>query len=388
VRCPHFGEVSSLNNSLPLNGFVDSHFAAVKDAFVRNFSAYNEIGASLCVIANGQVVVDLSGGWKETENTHPWMPSTLVNAFSVGKGILSILLAHALSNSPASIDDTLATHWPELTRSPIGDLSIGDLCAHRAGLPALSKPLLERHLYNWPHMVQSLVQQNPWWEPGTTHGYHVNTFGFLVGEIVCRIRNTTPERLLQPLRNSVGDEMFWGVSKSRLDDVATLYWHDIDQQKPSLKVLPETSMQMLAYSNPPNFSGLGSVNTTAWRQSVHPSTNLHTTARAVALAYESVRSNTLGIHSAVLQQATSTVSRGIDEVLGSDTHFGVGFQLPTATRRFGPHDESFGHYGAGGAVGFCDPVSQVCVGYVMNQMGRGWQNSRNQALIDSIYTCL
>ena len=121
---------------------------------------------------------------------------------------------------------------------------------------------------------------------------------------------------------------------------------------------------------------------------MHPSTNLHTTARAVALAYESVRSRTLDIQSAVLQEATSTVSSGTDVVLGADTHFGVGFQLPTDTRRFGPHDESFGHYGAGGAMGFCDPVSQVCVGYVMNQMGRGWQNSRNQALIDSIFGCL
>jgi CubicO group peptidase (beta-lactamase class C family) len=385
---PYFGEVRSLNDSLPLNGFVDTKFAEVKDAFVRNFSDYNEIGASLCVTAEGKVVVDLSGGWKEKERLHPWTTSTLVNSFSVGKGILSILLAHALSESSASIDDAVALHWPELTRSPIGQLNIGDLCAHRAGLPALSRPLLEQHLYNWPHMVQSLAQQEPWWEPGTAHGYHVNTFGFLVGEIVCRIRHTTPERLLEPLRKSVGNDMFWGVPRNRLDDVASLYWHDVEQQRTTLTNSPEPSVQTLAYSNPPNFSGIGSVNTTAWRKSVHPSTNLHTTARAVAFAYEAVRSNTLGIHPALLTQATSTVSRGTDVILGSETHFGVGFQLPTATRRFGPHDQSFGHYGAGGAMGFCDPVSQVSVGYVMNQMGRGWQNSRNQALIDSIYTCL
>jgi CubicO group peptidase (beta-lactamase class C family) len=385
---PYFGEVSSLNNSLPINGFVDTKFALAKDAFVRNFTHLEEIGASLCVVVEGKVVVDLSGGWKDTQRIQPWMPSTLVNSFSVGKGILSILLAHALSSSTSSVNDTVASVWPELLRSRIGHLTIGDLCAHRAGLPALSNPLLEQHLYDWPHMIESLVQQDPWWEPGTAHGYHVNTFGFLVGELVCRIRNDTPEQLLRPLRNSVGNEMFWGVPQDRLDDIATLVWHDADQQREKLESLSETSMHVLAYNNPANFSGLGAVNTPAWRQSVHPSTNLHTTARAVALAYESVRSNTLGIHPAVLKQATSTVSRGADVVLGAETHFGVGFQLPTATRRFGPHDESFGHYGAGGAMGFCDPVSQVCVGYVMNQMGRGWQNSRNQALIDSIFTCL
>ena len=216
----------------------------------------------------------------------------------------------------------------------------------------------------------------------------MNTFGFHVAEIVCRSRNTPPQQLLEPLRSVVDDEMFWGVPQSRLNDIATLNWHDADQQRATLKILPEASMHVLAYSNPSNFSGMGAVNSTPWRQCVHPSTNLHTTARAVALAYESVRSRTLDIQSAVLQEATSTVSRGADVVLGADTHFGVGFQLPTDTRRFGPHDESFGHYGAGGAMGFCDPVSQVCVGYVMNQMGRGWQNSRNQALIDSIFGCL
>jgi CubicO group peptidase (beta-lactamase class C family) len=385
---PYFGEVSSLNDSLPLNGFVDSKFEAVKDAFVTNFSRGEEIGASLCVLAEGKVVVDLSGGWKDLQRAQPWMPTTLVNSFSVGKGIMSILLAHALSSSASSVDDTLGSVWPELARSRIGHLTIKDLGGHRAGLPSISTPLLEEHLYSWSHMVDTLVQQEPWWEPGTAHGYHVNTFGFLVGEIVCRIRNTTPQQLLEPLRSVVDDEMFWGVPQSRLNDIATLNWHDADQQRATLKILPEASMHVLAYSNPSNFSGMGAVNSAPWRQCVHPSTNLHTTARAVALAYESVRSRTLDIQSAVLQEATSTVSRGTDVVLGADTHFGVGFQLPTDTRRFGPHDESFGHYGAGGAMGFCDPVSQVCVGYVMNQMGRGWQNSRNQALVDSIFRCL
>jgi CubicO group peptidase (beta-lactamase class C family) len=388
VWCPHLGEVSSLNKSLPLDGFVDSYFEPVKDAFIHNFMHHNEIGASLCVIAGGKIVVDLSGGWKDSQRTDPWTPLTLVNSFSVGKGILSILLAHALSHSTASADDSLSTHWSELERSPIGHLSIKDLSGHRAGLPSLSSALSEQDLYNWPHMVSSLVQQDPWWEPGATHGYHVNTFGFLVGELISRIRKTTPQKLLHPLRNFVGDEMFWGVPTHQLQNVATLYWHEEAQQRDTLNTLSEASMHALAYTNPPNFSGMGAVNTTAWRQAVHPSTNLHTTARAVALAYESVRNNSLDIQPAVLEQATTTVSRGTDMVLGAETHFGAGFQLPTATRRFGPHDEAFGHYGAGGSMGFYDPVSQLCVGYVMNQMGRGWQNSRNQGLIEAIYRCL
>ena len=384
----HLGEVSSLNNSLPIAGCVDSQFASVQDAFVNNFSQRSEIGASLCVIADGKVVVDLSAGWKDSQRTDPWKPTTLVSSFSVGKGILSILLAHALSHSTACADDIISEHWPALKQSAIGQLTIKDVSGHRAGLPAISVTLLESDLYNWHHMISSLVQQAPWWEPGTTHGYHVNTFGFLVGELIARIRQTSHHELLQPLQDCIGDEMFWGVPKHLQHDVATLYWHSEDEQRDTQKSLSNSSMHVLAYNNPSNFSGMGAVNTTAWRHSVHPSTNLHATARAVALAFESVRSNAIVIDSEILDQATITVSLGVDAVLGAETHFGMGFQLPTSTRRFGPHDETFGHYGAGGSMGFCDPVSQLCVGYVMNQMGRGWQNSRNQALMSSIYSCL
>lgn len=367
---------------------MDSRFESVKDAFVHNFLHHNEIGASLCVIANGKIVVDLSGGWRDSQRTDTWTPHTLVNSFSVGKGILSILLMHALSHSTASADDRLAHHWLELEHSPIGHLTIKELSGHRAGLPSLSSVLSEQDLYNWSHMISSLVQQVPWWEPGTAHGYHVNTFGFLVGELVSRIRNTTHQQLLDPLRPFVANEMYWGVPTQQLKDVATLYWHEDQQQRETINTHSETSMHALAYNNPPNFSGSRVVNSSVWRQNVHPSTNLHTTARAVALAYESVRNNALNIKPTVLEQGTTTVSRGLDMVLGTETHFGVGFQLPTATRRFGPHDEAFGHYGAGGSMGFYDPKSHVCVGYVMNQMGRGWQNSRNQALINSVYASL
>jgi CubicO group peptidase (beta-lactamase class C family) len=75
-------------------------------------------------------------------------------------------------------------------------------------------------------------------------------------------------------------------------------------------------------------------------------------------------------------------------MLATETHFGMGFQLPTSTRRFGPQDCAFGHYGAGGSVGFCDPVAKISMGYTMNQMGKGWQNKRNQSLIEAIYASL
>ena len=388
MRCAHLGEVSSLSNSFPVDGYVDSRFRGVKEAFSDNFESYGELGASLCVMVGGEVVVDLVGGWTDTGRMQPWLPHTLVNSFSVGKGILSILLALALSESRVSPEASVGSIWPEMSHSSVGALSLREIAGHRAGLPAVSAELSPTDVYNWNHMVQALVEQEPWWNPGTAHGYHVNTFGFLIGEILCRIRGQSHTQLLDPLRDYITDQMYWGVPMSQHERVATLYWNrdTASSSTSTAQIVP--SMLSLTYNNPSNFSGAGAVNSPAWRNCVHPSTNLHATAKGVARAYEVLRSCAHPVDVSVLECATTTVSLGSDVILGSDTHFGMGFQLPTAHRRFGPNNAAYGHYGAGGSMGFCDPTADITVGYVMNQMGAGWQNSRNQSLIKAIFSSL
>ena len=105
------------------------------------------------------------------------------------------------------------------------------------------------------------------------------------------------------------------------------------------------------------------------------------------MAYEAFRlPGFIGVN--VERRFTTVVSDDTDKLLGTRTRFGVGFQLPTERRAFDPQRNAFGHYGAGGSMGFHDPVRGVSVGYVMNAMGQGWQNSRNQALISALYRCL
>ena len=120
---------------------------------------------------------------------------------------------------------------------------------------------------------------------------------------------------------------------------------------------------------------------------------MHASARGVAKVYTVLaHGGSTAQHSLlpaeVLNEAASEVSMGDDFVLGRVSRFGHGFQLPIPERRFGPNDEAFGHYGAGGSVGFCDPIARVGFGYVMNQMGPRWQNPRNRALIEALYQSL
>ena len=375
-----------------VSGHTDPRFEAVKEAFQHNFATGDELGAALCVIVEGHVVVDLAGGWTDVHRNVQWSHDTLVNAFSVGKGVLAILLAQKISEGVLALDTPVANIWPQLKTAQDAKITVADLAAHRAALPAIRSSLAPHQLYEWSTICHVLEEQTPWWEPGTAHGYHVNTYGFLMGEVICRSSQISHAELLSSLRHIVSSDVYYGVPTGELHRVADLEWNDVPSSVssplPDHGVTHETTMKLLTYANPPNFSGIGSVNETKWRQAVHPSTNIHATARGVARIYDSVRSTESGIHADVIDECTRTHSFGHDLILESETHFGAGFQLPTSSRRFGPHNNAFGHYGAGGAVGFYDPTTQTSVGYVMNKMGRGWQNSRNQTLINALYSCL
>lgn len=356
-------------------------------AFADNFTR-GECGASLCVIIDGTKVVDLAGGWCDRERQIPWTHDTLVNSFSVGKGILSLVMARLQHLGIFDVDRPVRDIWPTLRAAADPSVTVASVAGHRAGLPAIDTSVGTSELSDWDTMCGHLERQLPWWQPGTAHGYHVNTFGFLVGELVARASGITTTDLLEPLRGHIGDQMFWGVPDDDLARCAELVWHVINSDTTvDAGDTPSRHVQRLTYSNPANFSGVGDVNSTRWRQMVHPSTNLHATARGVARAYACLEDHGF-ISPSTLARFTRTESHGPDVVLGGETHFGVGFQLPTTRRSFGSLPHAIGHYGAGGSMGYHDSERRISVGYVMNQMGKGWQNQRNQALIAAIASCL
>jgi CubicO group peptidase (beta-lactamase class C family) len=356
----------------------------VHDAFRRNFADHGEIGASLCIRIDGRPVVDLWGGTTGPQGG-AWGPGTLVNAFSVGKGITALLALLCVDEGLLSYDDTVRGRWPGFTSS---DLTVAGLLGHRAGLPALRSDLTDEVLFDWDHMCSMLAVETPWWEPGTAHGYHVNTFGFLTGEVLRRVTGKDPGSLLRDmLPGASADGLWFGVPAPLHGSVATLLWND-GPRAPDTAVGDDeqTEMYRKAHANPPGISGVGIVNTPRWRSAVLPSTNLHATARGVCSAFSVLCGGSVGHEP--LARATTEVSMGTDRLLGRTTRFGCGFQLPIPERGFGPEPASFGHFGAGGSLGFVDPVRRISFGYVMNQMGRGWQNPRNRGLIDALYSCL
>jgi CubicO group peptidase (beta-lactamase class C family) len=368
----------------------------VEEAFAGNF-ADGELGAACTVAVDGAVVVDIWGGWADVARTRPWAHDTVVNAYSVGKPVVALALLQLVARGDVDLDDRTDRWWPELVAGQRG-ATVRDVLCHRAGVPAIRAPLTNAALWDWHTLCSSLAATEPWWEPGTRHAYHTNTYGHLVGELVRRVDGRLPGTWLHDeVAGPLGVDLAWGLDPVEQARCAEVVWEiDVEGGIEWLRSSAETDEQRmiaLGYANPPGYSGAGVVNSREWRAAQVPSTNLHATARGVAHFYAVLAAGgTLDgvalLDRDLLTEATAVQSEGWCPVLEREAVFGLGFQPTRPDRPFGPTPGSFGHYGTGGSVGFADPQAGVGFGYTMNSVKPRWQSPRNRALIDALYSCL
>ena len=341
---------------------------------------------------DGRPVVDLWCGWADARRTRAWQRDTLVNAFSVGKAFAGLCLLMLVSRGAAGLDDPVVRHWPEFAAAGKDEVTLRQLLSHRAGLAAITEMLPEGALYDWDRVAAALAAQEPWWTPGSGHGYHVHTFGFLAGELVRRLGG---ERIGVFLEREVAQPLGARVSFGLPERERPLRADFVFDQRRALRTRAELgelagrSLRAAAYLNPPGAMGVGTVNTLAWQQAEIPSANLHADARGVAAVYAALARESPGLLGGdVLAEATREHSVGTDLVLERPSRFGLGFQLTQRERPLGPHECGFGHFGAGGSVGFGDPREGLAFAYLMNRGGPQWQDPRNRALIEATYSSL
>jgi CubicO group peptidase (beta-lactamase class C family) len=379
-----------------VDGACDRAFSSVRDAFAANFEQ-GELGAACAVSVDGHVVVDVWGGWADADHSRPWRRDTLVNAYSVGKPVVALGLLQLVAAGRVELDGSASLVWPELLAGQKGATVRHVLC-HRAGVPAIRAPLTNDALWDWAEMCRSIAATDPWWEPGTRHAYHSNTYGHLVGELARRVDGRLPGTWLrEEIAGPLGADLAWGLDPTQQARCAEVVWETdvtggIDWLVSSAAT-DEQRMVALGYANPPGYSSIGVVNTAEWRATQVPSTNLHATARGVARLYSALAAGgtidgVTVLDADVLVEATAPQSEGWCPVLEREATFGLGFQPTRPDRPFGPNEGSFGHFGTGGAVGFADPEARVAFGYVMNAVRPRWQSPHNQALIDALYRCL
>ncbi len=374
----------------PIVGRVDPAFSAVRDAFADNFAERGEVGAGVCVMIDGHVVVDLVGGWANEGRSRTWQPDTLVNFYSAGKAIIALLALQQVDTGVIGLDDTIASVWPEFAVGGKEFATIRHALCHRAGVPAIRERLTNNDLWTWQRMTGALAATEAWVEPGSRHIYHTNTFGHLVGEIVRRTSGDMPGTRLRAVAEPLGADLWWGLPPSEHARCADVIWAPPGEWgEIDFDVLSgEPLMLALGYFNPPGYSSRDVVNTAQWRAAQVPSTNGHGTAGGLARLYSALLEPRRLLSASLLGEATAPQSDGPCPVLGEDVTFGLGFVPTTPRRSFGPNPDGFGHFGTGGAVGFGDPTARVSFGYVMNHVIPRWQSTRNRALIDAVYASL
>ncbi len=390
-------------STVEIHGHCDPRFERVRQAFAANFSSPGEVGAAVAITYRNQPVVDLWGGWADQAKTRPWQRDTLVNVYSTTKA-MTALCAHRLAErGQLDLDAPVARYWPEFAQAGKADLPVRYLLSHRSGLAAVKNMLPPEALFDWDAMCTALAAQEPWWTPGTQHGYHAVTFGWLVGEVVRRIAGKSLGTYFRDeFATPLGLDFHIGLADAEHGRVAEM------SQLPT-EPAPDAEGADLAriiFSDPEGLTARAFINPVSlalgpnnpeWRRAEIPGANGHGTARALARIYGALANGGSVDGIPVLSpesidRARTEQSFGPDLVLQVVTRFGLGFMLSRPEEphmRFGPQPGGFGHPGAGGSLGFADPASGLGFGYVMNRMGPYiLLDPRAVALIEAAHACL
>jgi CubicO group peptidase (beta-lactamase class C family) len=377
-----------------IEGQCDGRFGRLREAFAENFANRGDVGAAVAVTIDGVPVVDLWGGYADKERTRPWTRDTIVNVYSATKGVAATCLNRLVDQGRVDLDAPVARYWPEFAQAGKERLIVRWLLSHRAGLPAVRKPLAADALLKWDVMTAALAEQEPWWEPGTRHGYHALTFGYLIGEVIRRVSGKSPGAYCrEEIAGPLGIDFHIGLEArddARCAEVIAAPPPPPGQPNPFGAAGPE-SMSAKAVNNPRGAMRLSTVNSRAWRGAEIPAANGHTNARALARFYGALaRGGELDgvrvLSPAHIERCYEVQSDGIDAVAGVPMRFGLGYRLTQPAARYGPNPRTFGHTGAGGSLGFADPDAKVGFAYTMNQMGNHILiDPRVVALLDALY---
>ena len=379
-------------------GQCDSRFGAVREAFAENFASKSEVGASVAAYLDGKLVVDLWGGHADAAGSRPWERDTIVNVYSITKPIAAICLHRLVDQGKVDVDAPVARYWPEFAQAGKADIPVKAIMSHRSGLSGIREPLPTEAMYDWGRMVRALEAQDPWWEPGTMHGYHTLTFGWLVGEVVRRVSGKSVgtfwrEEVAEPL----GVDFIMGLGEQDDARVAEmipgppLAPGDPD---PMAEILADPEgMQAKSFMNPP-WELTETINTIPWRRAIIPAVNGHTNARALArifgaLARGGEMDGVRVLSSAVIDRAIREESHGPDAITVAVSRFGLGFALSSETYPMGGNPRTFGHAGVGGSITCADPDAKLGLAYVTNKIGASvGQDARFTALADALYASL
>ena len=364
--------------------------------FEENFHARGELGASVSIWQHRQPVLELHGGFRDARRETPWTNETLVLFWSATKGLGSACLLHVLQEHEIALKRRVSEFWPEFAQGGKSEITFAQLLSHQAGLAAFDERV---DVLDYAAVIDALERQQPLWPPGTAHGYHARTFGFLLDELVRRISGETlSDHWRGHFAEPLALDLWIGLPEAEQARVATIYG-----AKSGAPPEPAAFYRELAtpgtlvrktFTSPAGLHAVSGMNAPEVRSLPLVSFGGIGSASSLAKFYAMLAQ---GGHFAgrryfrdeTIAQMTSTLASGVDRVFQIPTAFSAGFMKDppnTARRIFGPSPLAFGHPGAGGSHAFADPANEISFAYAMNQMEQSLlPNEKSLRLVDAIY---
>ncbi|WP_405447761.1 serine hydrolase domain-containing protein [Streptomyces erythrochromogenes] len=393
---------------MDIQGVVAEGFEPVRDAFVRNFEVLGDRGAAVAVYRDGRKVVDLWGGTRDADGdadadgSEPWTEDTAQIVRSATKGVAAAVPLLLHQRGLLDLDAPVGAYWPEFKAGGKERILVRDLLAHRAGVPALDRGLTAAEAADGVSGPHAVAAQHPLWEPGTGHGYHAQTYSWLLSELVLRVTGRTLGSVLaEDIAEPLGLDFWIGLpdAEAHAGRVGRVAPVEPPESAGMLRTRPRRNVSE-AYADPASLTRrafaaidpLPDENAPAYRAAELPASNGIGTARALAHFYGA----TIGVvedGARIFTPATTAIaarehSAGPDRVLVVNTRFGAGYMLHgPASPLLTP--ASFGHPGRGGSLGFADPDAGIGFGYVTNALAKSvTADPRAQALVRALKSAL
>ena len=376
--------------------------------FEENFQKLGELGAAVSIWQNGKAIVDLEGGFKDARRKQSWTSDTLVLIWSATKGLGSACVLHVLEEHKIDIERRVAEFWPEFGQAGKENITLAQLLSHQAGLAALDR---KADVLDYAGVISALEEQKPLWPPGTAHGYHARTFGYLLDELVRRIADQSlRECWRKTFAGPLNLDLWIGLPEKENPRVATIYAAKAGNlphpKQFYVDLVSPGTLARKAFTSPHGLHAISAMNDPAIRAEPIVSFGGIGSANSLAKFYAMLANGgeidgRTFLSEKTMSWMTATLTDGIDRVLQIPTAFSAGLMKDSKTsmhRIFGrTHSEqqsngstsAFGHPGAGGSHAFADPENKISFAYVMNQMEQSvLPNEKSLRLVDAIYDLL
>jgi len=356
-----------------IKGTYNEKFAGVAESLSKSLDAGTDVGASVCVIHKGEVVVDIWGGYKEEAKINEWQEDTLVNVWSTTKTMTFLVSLMLHDRGVININDPVAKYWPEFAQNGKSDITVKNILSHTAGLPGWDVELKPEDYANWDFCVEELAKQSPWWSDRKQSGYHAISQGYLIGEVVRRATGTTIGQFFkQEVADVLGADFYIGLPESEEGRVSLVIPPPPSPELAAALLADPTSIAARTFGNPKWSEAAIMPHNRWWRAAEIPAAGGHGNAKSVATVQSIIANKGDYNGKRFFSEKTNelifeTQAKGMDLNLGVDAHFGgAGYGLSSATVPLGPASCYWGGYG--GSIITMDQDLGITVSYMMNKM--------------------